>query len=120
MGADSQLSLLEELTVVLRWHPDVSPPDATGPFDHAHEAAVATNPSLRGWGRTEHTAIRALAARLRQLATAGPRAAGLTPVDRALTAAERLNTDALAGWLARRSTELQLAEPRASATAARA
>jgi hypothetical protein len=108
---DAQLSFVDAPRVVVRWHRMVSPPDSIGPFDTAaFEAALATSPELSGWGRTEESAIAALADRLCRLVGGRSAANELTALGQVLVAAQRLGPDELARWLAERAEELQLAE----------
>jgi hypothetical protein len=95
--------------VVMLWHRAVSPPDSTGPFDTAYEAALASRPELNGWGRSEEAAIEALGERLRALASGPPVSDPLPAAGQALVAAQTLGVDEFARWLLARTERLQLA-----------
>jgi hypothetical protein len=120
LGEIGQLGLFEEPRVVLRWHRDVSPPDARGPLDRSFEATLDQDRRLTGWGRSERSAVRALAHALRVAAIERGRVDGFTGVAHALTAAALLQREALERWLTDLAGEPQLApirrvlEPRRS------
>jgi hypothetical protein len=107
-----QLSFVEAATVVVKYDPLHQPPDATGPHEWgSFEATLQCQQPLSGQGRTERLALTALAERLHDCVAGRRVRAGLTALDQALVAAQRMTVDELAGWLERRAGEPVLIEP---------
>ncbi len=85
----TQLSLIPDPRVLVRYHPEMPPPEAGGPFDFGTFAAwVAGWPELCGYGEDEGAAVLALAGVLREL-DADPRQP-LTTLGQIATAVGRL------------------------------
>lgn len=109
--AESQLSFIDSPRVVTQYYPSRQPPDATGPFEWgSFRAELVGSPALAGWGRTEHLAVTALAARLRERVADGVLAPGLSAVQQAFAAAQRMSADDLVGWLIGRAAPAVLYE----------
>lgn len=100
----TQLSLIPSPRVLLRYHPEMQPPEATGPCElGTFAASLAGRPDLRGYGEDEAVAVLALAVVLLHLAAEEERRAPLTSLGQALTAARRLSEDAFLVYLRERT-----------------
>lgn len=99
----TQLGLFEEVTVRLRWHRKMAPPDATCPFHHGtYEAVVDGLPAASGWAGSERRAIEDLARSLHDRPPEGRAGNELTGAGQVGAAARRLEPEELALWLAER------------------
>jgi len=88
MPPQAQLSFVVHPRVLMRYHPDMAPPDAQGPFDTGTFcASLARYPRLCACGGTERAAVEALAGRLRTVPSARKDAA-LNALTQVLIASE--------------------------------
>ncbi len=103
MHSTAQLSFVVRPRVLLRYHPDMAPPDAEGPFEvGTFCASLARHPRLCACGGTERTAVQALADLLLTLAPTHE-GADLSALRQVLNAAERYTAHEFVDYLQQRS-----------------
>ncbi|MGI8904501.1 MAG: hypothetical protein ACR2IP_12825 [Solirubrobacteraceae bacterium] len=106
MSRPAQLSFMPMPRVLVRYDPDVQPPEATGPFEFGtFTASLAGHPGVRGEGKTEQAALGELATQLRDHTHRHGAKGRLTVLDQALTAAARLSEGDLITYLENRAEE---------------